>query len=104
MAGRGGEGHPGRGGDRQELHERLREHSIAAAKVVKEQGSDNDLIERVCADPIFKLDRKEIESILEPKGFIGRSVEQVEEFIENCVQPILKENQSVLGESAELSV
>ena len=93
-----------KGGDRQELHERLRMHSIAAAKVVKEEGLENDLIDRICADDSFMLTRSEIDAILKPENFIGRSVEQVEEFISTAIAPILKENQSILGESAELSV
>ena len=93
-----------KGGDRQELHERLRMHSIAAAKVVKEEGLENDLIDRICADDSFMLTRSEIDAILKPENFIGRSVEQVEEFISTTIAPILKENQSILGESAELSV
>lgn len=93
-----------KGGDRQQLHERLREHSIAAAKTVKEEGRPNDLIDRVCADPMFQLERTEIEAVLKPLNFTGRSVEQVEEFIQSVVQPILTENRDVLGEKAELNV
>jgi adenylosuccinate lyase len=93
-----------KGGDRQQLHEKLREHSIAAAKAVKEEGLPNDLIDRICADPAFQLERSEIEAVLKPIHFTGRSVEQVEEFVQNVVQPILDENKDVLGEKAELSV
>ena len=93
-----------KGGDRQQLHERLRFHSIAAAKVVKEEGLANDLIDRVCADPAFQLERAEIEAVLKPIHFTGRSVEQVEEFVEQVVKPILEANAGVLGEKAELSV
>ena len=93
-----------KGGDRQQLHERLRVHSIAAAKVVKEEGLANDLIDRVCADPAFQLERAEIEAVLKPIHFTGRSVEQVEEFVEQVVKPILEANAGVLGEKAELSV
>ncbi len=93
-----------KGGDRQELHEKLRTHSIAAAKVVKEEGRENDLIDRICADESFKLTRAEIDGILKPINFVGRSVEQVEEYISTCIQPVLEENKSILGESAELSV
>ena len=93
-----------KGGDRQQLHEKLREHSIAAAKAVKEEGLPNDLFDRICADPAFQLERSEIEAVLKPIHFTGRSVEQVEEFVQNVVQPILDENKDVLGEKAELSV
>lgn len=93
-----------KGGDRQELHEKLRQHSIAAGKVVKEQGGENDLIERVCADPSFNLSYDEIHAILKPINFVGRSVEQVTEFLQECVQPVLDANKDVLGENAELTV
>lgn len=93
-----------KGGDRQELHEKLRTHSIAAAKVVKEEGLENDLIDRICADKSFNLSKEEIESILNPINFVGRSVEQVEEYIKEFIDPVRKENKAILGENAELSV
>lgn len=93
-----------KGGDRQELHEKLRTHSIAAAKVVKEQGLENDLIDRICADESFHLTRSEIDGILEPKNFTGRAPEQVDEFLKECIYPVLQKNKEILGESAELSV
>ncbi len=93
-----------KGGDRQELHEKLRRHSLAAAKVVKEEGGENDLIDRVCADPAFMLSHEEIDAILDPKNFTGRSSEQVTEFLSVVINPILQENKALLGEHAELSV
>ena len=93
-----------KGGDRQQLHEKLREHSMAAAKVVKEEGGENDLIDRICADPAFRLTRQEIEQVLKPENFVGRSVHQVEEFIAGYVQPIRDANADVLNEKAQLSV
>ena len=93
-----------KGGDRQALHEKLRVHAMAAAKVVKEEGGKNDLIERVCADPDFGLDYDEIEAILRPEDFTGRSAEQVTEFLADVVAPILEAHKDVLGETAELSV
>lgn len=93
-----------KGGDRQELHERLRVHSIEAARQVKEEGLDNDLIERVCVDPAFQLDREEIDAILNPENFIGLSIHQTEEFVSKVVQPVLDRYRDVLGEKAELSV
>ena len=93
-----------RGGDRQELHERLREHSMAAARHVKEEGGDNDLIERVCADPAFGLKREEVDAILDPARFTGRSAEQVEEYLRDVVRPVLEANSGLLGERAQLSV
>ena len=93
-----------KGGDRQELHELIRTHSIEAAKNVKEEGLDNDLIERICADERFGLNREELNSLLDPKNFIGRSENQVEEFILEVINPIRKSNQSILGEKADLIV
>ena len=93
-----------KGGNRQELHEKLREHSMAAAKVVKEEGKDNDLIDRICADPAFPIPREEIAAVLTPIHFVGRSVHQVEEFIADYVDPIRKANADVLNEKAQLSV
>ena len=93
-----------KGGDRQQLHEKLRVHSIAAAKRVKEEGLENDLIDRVCADPDFQMKREEIDAILQPIHFVGRSVEQVEEYIGGIIRPLLDANREILGERAELSV
>ena len=93
-----------KGGDRQELHERLRMHSIAAGKVVKEEGGENDLIDRVCADPAFNLSHDEIDSIMIPENFTGRSAEQVDSFLSAYVKPLREKNRDVLGENAELTV
>ena len=90
------------GGDRQELHERIRKHSMDAGKVVKEQGGENDLIERIVADDSFNLSHEEIDKILKPENFIGRSVSQVEEFIDEYVNPVLDNND--LAEEVELTV
>ena len=78
-----------KGGNRQELHERLRVHSHAAAARVKLEGKENDLIARIEADPAFPLTRREIESELDPARFVGRAPAQVEEFVENVIDPIL---------------
>ncbi len=78
-----------RGGNRQELHEALRVHSHAAAAKVKLQGGQNDLIDRISADPLFPLTREEIASMLEPAAFIGRCPSQVTEFLDEIVQPII---------------
>ena len=93
-----------KGGDRQELHERLRQHSIAAGKVVKEEGGKNDLIERVLADPAFGLTQAEVEQLLQPEDFSGRAPAQVEEFLAEIVRPVLERNRDLLGERAQLSV
>ncbi len=78
------------GGDRQELHERIRVHSMAAAKVVKEEGRPNDLLDRICADESFKLDKEEIKKLVNAKEFIGRAPYQVEEFISEVVDPLIE--------------
>ena len=93
-----------KGGDRQELHERIRQHSIAAGKIVKEEGGENDLVDRIAADPMFMITKQEIEATLQPEHFTGRSAEQVTEFLEGYIKPVLEANKEVLGEKAELSV
>lgn len=93
-----------KGGDRQELHERIRQHSIAAGKIVKEEGGENDLVDRIAADPMFMTTKEEILATLQPEHFTGRSKEQVEEFLTRCIKPILEKNKDILGEKAELSV
>jgi adenylosuccinate lyase len=93
-----------KGGDRQELHERIREHSIAASKQVKEEGLENDLIDRIAADPLFALEKAELLKLLEPARFTGRSQQQVEEYFGGVIKPILDANSDILGESPELSV
>ena len=93
-----------KGGDRQELHEKLRTHSLAAAAVVKEEGGENDLIDRIAADSAFMLSKEEILSVMEPIHFVGRAPKQVEEFLRDCVKPVLEENKAILGEQADLKV
>ena len=93
-----------KGGDRQELHERLRVHSIAAGKAVKEEGLPNDLIARVCGDPAFGLAPEEAEALLQPEAFTGRAPRQVEEYLAEVIDPILEANRALLGEKAEINV
>ena len=93
-----------KGGDRQVLHEQLRVHSQAAARVVKEEGGENDLIDRIVADPLFNLKKEEIVAILDPANFTGRAPSQVTEFLNECVNPVLEANKDILGEHAELNV
>ena len=93
-----------KGGNRQELHERLRQHAIAAGKQVKEEGLPNDMVERIAADPAFGLTREEIEAGLVPENFVGRAPQQVEEFLANILQPIFDRYPEALGQHAELSV
>ena len=93
-----------KGGNRQELHEKLRVHSQAASRVVKEEGGSNDLIDRICADPAFMVTRAEVEAILQPEHFTGRSQEQVEEYLAEVIRPLLRQNKALLGEKQELNV
>jgi adenylosuccinate lyase len=93
-----------KGGDRQELHERLREHAIAAAAVVKQEGKPNDMIARIENDPAFGLTREEIESELKPEDFTGRAPQQVEEFLSEVIKPILDANPQDVGMKSELNV
>ncbi len=79
-----------RGGDRQELHEQIRKHSMDAGRRVKVDGEANDLIERIAADPLFGMSLEALNAVLDPKNYIGRSPEQVIEFIENEVKPVLE--------------
>lgn len=92
------------GGDRQELHEKIREHSMAAARVVKEEGKDNDLLERLIEDPAFALDRSKADEILDPSKFVGRAPNQVVEFIHEEVDPILDRFKDSIEEIASIRV
>ncbi len=93
-----------RGGDRQELHERIREHSMAAAQRVKGEGLDNDLIERIIADDSFNLSKEEILSIIDPTKFVGRAPSQVVEFIDEYVTPIIEANKDAIEITSEINV
>ncbi len=93
-----------RGGDRQELHEKIRMHSMEAARQVKVFGLSNDLISRIIDDKAFNMSEKEINSILNPSNFIGRAPNQVLDFIKNIVKPILDDNKDLLGINSEVSV
>lgn len=93
-----------KGGDRQELHERLRSHSLAAARVVKEEGGQNDLLQRIAADPAFGLTMDELSQVMHPALFVGRAPEQVTEYLRDYIRPLLKANASILGVKAELKV
>lgn len=93
-----------KGGDRQQLHELIRQHSLAAAKVVKEEGKPNDLINRIAADERFGLTLKEIKKTLKPEKFIGRADKQTQEFLDEYVKPLIKENELLLYNGEELSV
>ena len=92
------------GGDRQELHEKIRVHSMAAGRVVKEEGKDNDLLERIAADPAFGVTIEELLAKTNPKDYVGRAPEQTVEFVETVVKPIVAENADVLGIEADIYV
>lgn len=93
-----------KGGNRQELHERLRQHAIAAGKQVKEEGLPNDMVDRIAADPAFGLTREEIAAGLVPENFVGRAPQQVEEFIAHILKPIFDANPDAVEQHANLSV
>ena len=92
------------GGNRQELHERIRQHSMAAGRVVKEEGKPNDLIARIADDPAFGMDRNQIEAIMDPRNFTGRSSQQTEEFFTDYIDPILEKEKESLGLTAQINV
>jgi adenylosuccinate lyase len=87
------------GGDRQILHEAIREHSMAAGRRVKEEGADNDLLQRIAADQQFASIHDKLGSLLDPALFVGRAPQQVEEFIADSVDPILSEFASDVNEA-----
>lgn len=93
-----------RGGDRQELHERIREHSMAAAQRVKGEGLDNDLIKRIIADDSFNLSKEEILAIIDPTKFVGRAPSQVVEFIDDYITPIIEDNKDAVDIHSEINV
>ena len=92
------------GGDRQELHERIRELSMEAGRTVKVEGNDNDLLERIAADPAFNLTIDELRKSMEPSRYVGRAKEQTVTFIEKTVQPVLDAHKDMLGMTAEINV
>ena len=93
-----------RGGDRQELHEKIRLYSMAAAKRVKECGEENNLLELIAQDPAFRLSEDELDNIMEPGNFTGRAPNQVEEFLSEYIKPILNNNMDSLVYNVELNI
>ncbi len=92
------------GGDRQELHERIRQHSMEAGRMVKEEGKPNDLLERIAADPAFGMSMDQLLAIMKPENFVGRAPQQTQEYLDEVIAPILGENADLLGMTAEINV
>jgi len=93
-----------KGGNRQELHEAIRKHSMEAGWNVKEKGEDNNLLDLIAEDEMFPLDIEQLKSTLSPEKYVGRAKEQTENFLEKVVRPILKENSELLGLKTEINV
>ena len=92
-----------RGGNRQQLHEKIRELSMEAGKNVKEKGGDNNLLELIAADEEFPMSLEELKETMEPSRYVGRAPSQVVEFLDEVVRPILAENKDMLGMKAEIT-
>ena len=93
-----------RGADRQQLHEKIREHSMAASRVVKVEGGENDLLERIAADDAFGVTLEELEKILKPENYTGRAKEQTEDFLNECIKPVLEKYADVESDKPEINV
>ena len=93
-----------KGGDRQELHEKIRVHSMAAGRVVKEQGGANDLLERIAADESFGMTLEELNAVMQPSNFVGRAPQQTQEFVDEQIKPILEKYNNLLGIDIEIKV
>ena len=93
-----------RGADRQQLHEKIREHSMAASRVVKVEGGENDLLERIAADEAFGVTIEELEKILKPENYTGRAKEQTEDFLAELVQPVLDKYADIESDKPEINV
>ncbi|MDE5569663.1 MAG: adenylosuccinate lyase [Ruminococcus sp.] len=91
-----------KGGDRQELHERIREYSMTAAMEVKQYGRENNLCELIVNDPMFMVTKEELDAVLKPENYTGRSAEQVDEYLDEFIRPILESNKDILGENFEM--
>lgn len=93
-----------RGADRQQLHEKIREHSMAASRVVKVEGGENDLLERIAADEAFGVTLEELEKILKPENYTGRAKEQTEDFLNECIKPVFEKYADVESDKPEINV
>ena len=92
------------GGDRQELHEKIRVHSMAAGAVVKNEGKENDLLERIAADESFGLTLEQLKARMKPAEYVGRAPGQTREFVRDYLNPIFEENKDILGRQAQINV
>lgn len=93
-----------RGGDRQALHERIRVHAMESVKLIKEKGGDNDLLDRIAHDPAFSTIKEQFDQILEPRNFIGRAPEQVDDFLKKTVSPVLERYKQLVEDPVRLTV
>ena len=92
------------GGNRQELHEKIRTYSMEAGANVKREGKENNLLELIAADPAFNMTIDELKALMQPERYVGRAPQQTEEFINEIIRPLLDENKDVLGLTAEINV
>ena len=92
------------GGNRQELHEKIRELSMIAGANVKREGKENNLLELIAADPAFNMSKEDLEKTMDPAKYVGRAPLQVEKFMKEVVEPVLSENKELLGVKAEITV
>ena len=92
------------GGDRQELHERIRKLSMEAGKNVKEKGMDNNLLELIAADPAFNLSPEELQKAMDPARYVGRAREQTEAYLAQVIRPLLEDHKELLGMKPEIKV
>lgn len=93
-----------RGGDRQQLHERIRQHSMAASRVVKEEGGENDLLQRIAADPLFGVTLEQLQEVVRPQKYVGRAPQQVTEFLNETVAPVLEPYAEVADDDVAINV
>lgn len=93
-----------KGGDRQDLHEKIRVYSMEAGKTVKMEGKENNLAELIAGDPAFGLTLEEINAVMKPENFVGRAPQQVEDFLKDYVEPVLEKNKDLLGIEVEINV
>lgn len=92
------------GGNRQELHEKIRELSMEAGRNVKVEGKENNLLELIAQDPAFNMTLEDLQKTMEPSRYVGRSREQVEAFLADVIRPVLEKNTELLGVKAEINV